>query len=200
MEPRPRVLEANPHEQEAFVIPEADIVLGPEFLDEPAFVEDGLRIAAHRVKLETPDALDERARLQVRRRLPRGREIPRQPLPQIPRLADINDSVETVAHHIHPRTVRHVPHHRLQIRTRRPPAHGAQAIGKMEDGHMTAVGGRTPLSARQTKNSRPAGKWQLTWRPVWKGCLMLSLSAFVVLSSLLLGGVWWVCRNDSGTS
>jgi hypothetical protein len=28
---------------------------------------------------------------------------------------------------------------------------------------------------------------------------MLSLASFVVLTGALLGGVWWVCRNDTGT-
>jgi len=30
-------------------------------------------------------------------------------------------------------------------------------------------------------------------RPV----LMFTFTAFVVLSGALIGGVWWVCRNDS---
>ncbi len=29
---------------------------------------------------------------------------------------------------------------------------------------------------------------------------MFSLTAFMVLSSALLGGIWWVCRNDSDAS
>lgn len=28
---------------------------------------------------------------------------------------------------------------------------------------------------------------------------MFTLTAFMVLSTVLLGGIWWACRNDSDT-
>ena len=62
---RELITKVNPHEQEAFVIAEADIVTRTEFFDELAFQHQRLGIAAQDVQVKTPDAGDERSRFEV---------------------------------------------------------------------------------------------------------------------------------------
>ncbi len=115
LEARERIVHVHLDEQEALVVAEADVVLRAEILDEPAFEENGLGLAAHDVPLEIPDAVDERPGLQVDLRRPGRREIVREAFPKIAGLAHVDDPLEPVAHNVDPRLVRDVPEAGLMV-------------------------------------------------------------------------------------
>ena len=115
LETRDRVGDVDLDQQEPLVVAQGDVVARPVFLDEPAFEQQRLGLALDGVRLEVPDALDQRARLHVGRLAARGHEITAQPLAQALGLADVDDAVEPVAHQVHAGPVGHVAQLALEV-------------------------------------------------------------------------------------
>ena len=111
----PGIVGIHADEQEPFVIPKADVVFGPEFLDQPPLEEHGFGFAADDVPLELPDAVDECARFGVGGGLARRRKVVRKPLSQVARLADIDHPLQAISHHVDPWLVRHIAKSGLHV-------------------------------------------------------------------------------------
>ena len=78
-----------------------------KLLDEFAFQQQSLRLAADDVKIEIVNGLDQCLELQVPAQPPRRLEILAHPLAQVARLAHVDNRPETVAHQVNARFVRH---------------------------------------------------------------------------------------------
>ena len=102
------ILQLHADEEEAFVVAEADVVLGSPLLDELPLEEHRLGVAPDLVPLVVGGAVNQRAGLDVGLG-PSGRgEVVGEASPQIDRLADIDDLGEPVPDHIDTGTVRHI--------------------------------------------------------------------------------------------
>ncbi len=66
-EARERIVEVHLHEQEFLVVAEADVVARAVFLDQLALEQKRLGLALDRVRLEVPDAFEQRLRSCGRR-------------------------------------------------------------------------------------------------------------------------------------
>ena len=104
-EARNGIVEVHLHQQEAFVVAEADVVARMKFLDQLAFEQQRLRLAPDRVDVEVVDGIDEGVELQVPAHAARRVEVLVHALAQIPRLAHVDDRAEAVLHQIHARLV-----------------------------------------------------------------------------------------------
>ncbi len=100
------IIQVELQEQKPFVVAKADIVTRVKFLDQLAFQQQGLRLAADRVKIEIMDGFDQRPELQVPSQSSRRLEILADPFAQVARLAGVNHRSEAVAHQINARLVR----------------------------------------------------------------------------------------------
>ena len=76
-----------------------------ELFDELALEQQGLRLAAHQVKIEVMYSIHQRAEFQVPAHPARGLEVLADAFAEIARFADVNDRPEAVAHQVHPRFV-----------------------------------------------------------------------------------------------
>ena len=117
LEARERIVQVHLHEQELFVIAKADVVARPVFLDQLALEQQRLRLALDRVRLEVPDAVEQRERLAIVMMPPTRMKILADALEQIARLADIDDAVEPILEQVHARLVRQLAHLRHDIGT-----------------------------------------------------------------------------------
>ena len=100
-----RVVQVDLEQQELLVVPETDVVARVELLDQLAFQQQRLGLAAHDVEVEVVDGVGQRLELQVPAHAPGGLEILAHPLAQVPRLADIDHRPEAVAHQVDARLV-----------------------------------------------------------------------------------------------
>src|ERR1019366_4447343 len=103
---RNRVVQVHLEHQVALVVAQADVETRLEILDELAFEQQRLRFAAHDVDIEIRDGLDQRVEFQVPAHPPAGLKILAHALPQIERLADIDDRAEAVLVQIYAGLVR----------------------------------------------------------------------------------------------
>ena len=115
LEARDRVDHVDLHQQEALVVAQRDVVARTVFLDEAAFQQQRLGLALDGVRLEVPDALDQRTGLHVGRLSARGHEVTAQPLAQAFGLADVDDAVEPVTHQVHAGPMGHVAQLALEV-------------------------------------------------------------------------------------
>ena len=107
-EPRPLLPHIDLHQKKPFVVPERHVVPRTIFLDELPLQKQRLRLGENRVPLKIPDTLEQSTGLGISSH-PTGRhEILRHALFEVARLANIDDTVESVAHEIHSRLVRHL--------------------------------------------------------------------------------------------
>ena len=106
--PRPVIARIDLHQQEPLVVAEAHIVSRAEFLDQLPLEQQRLGLAVDCVKLEIPNAIEQRARLDVRRHLARRHEILPHPLAKVARLPHIDHPVQPVTHQVNPRLVREI--------------------------------------------------------------------------------------------
>jgi hypothetical protein len=101
------VVKVDFQEEEAFVVAEADVVAGLEFLDEAAFEEEGFGLAFNGVDVEVMDGIDEGVEFEVPALAAGGVEVLGDALAEIAGLADVDDSAETVFHQVDTGFVRH---------------------------------------------------------------------------------------------
>jgi len=104
-EARPFVGHVGLDHEEAFVVAEADVVAGAEFLDEAAFEEEGFGLAAGDVPLEIPDAIEEGAGFEIGAHLAGGGEVLADALAEVAGFADVDDAIEAVPHEVDARLV-----------------------------------------------------------------------------------------------
>ena len=114
---RPGIVGIHAHEQEPFVIPEAHVVSGSKFLDQPPLEEDRFGFTADDVPLELPNTLNEGASFGVGGGLTRRRKVVRKSLPQVARLTDIDHPFQAISHHVDPWLVRHIAKSGLHVFT-----------------------------------------------------------------------------------
>ncbi len=115
LEARDRVRDVDAHHEVILVVAEGNVVARAELLDESAFEQERFRLGLDDMVLEIPDALDERAGLDVGRAAARGHEITADALAQILGLADVDDAVEPVAHQVDAGFVRHVAQFLVEV-------------------------------------------------------------------------------------
>ena len=108
------ILQLHADEEEALVVTEADVVLGPPLLDELPLEEHRLGVAPDLVPLVVGGAVNQRAGLDVGLGPPGRGEVVGEATPQIDRLADIDDLGKPVPDHIDTGTVRHIAQLLLQ--------------------------------------------------------------------------------------
>src|SRR6266566_5622585 len=64
-EARPFLRQVDLNKEKPFIVTERNVVTWPVFLDQFAFEQERLRIAAHRVRLKIPHGVEHGARLQI---------------------------------------------------------------------------------------------------------------------------------------
>ncbi len=94
--------------EEPFVVAKTDVVARLIFLDQLAFQQERLRLAAHGVCVKIVNGVDQGVELQIPTHAAGRMEIGADALAQVAGFADINDRAETVLHQIDARLVRQI--------------------------------------------------------------------------------------------
>jgi hypothetical protein len=107
-EARYRIIQIDLQEKKAFVIAEADIVAGMEFLDQLAFEEQSLRFTPNDMGIKIVDRFDQCAEFKIPTLAAGGMKVLGDTPAQVSRFAHINDRAKAVFHQVDPWPMRYL--------------------------------------------------------------------------------------------